>query len=80
MEQNKRVYWGYGIAGINEQPKVGKSIELTKVEVFGKSTLGAVIQQQHHETKPIVKVQRIAENMSILWTEEEGYAVYWTES
>lgn len=72
----KEVYWGYRI---QRKPKVGSTISLTKVEVGGCS-IGACLDKKHIEnTGTITQIQRIAENMSILWTEDCGYAVYYTE-
>ena len=81
MEKNeKMVYWGYAMPFETERPEVGKKLTLTKVEAAGGAYLGTVIGQTWHETEPIIEVERIAKNMSILWTENAGYAVYWTET
>lgn len=70
----KNVYWGYGITHI---PKVGENMYLTKVEVEVFS-LGVTISKKQVEIGPIQEIEQIGENMSIIWTEEAGYAVYWT--
>lgn len=72
----KKVYWGYGI---QQEPKVGSTISLTKVEVGGCSICTCLDKEYIENIGTITKIQRIAENMSILWTEDCGYAVYYTE-
>ena len=72
----KKVYWGYAM---KDKPKVGSTISLTRIEVEGFS-LGFCLNKKHIETTGTINsIQRIAENMSILWTEDCGYAVYYTE-
>ena len=70
----KKVYW----AIVNEVPEEGKSINLTKVNISS-CTEGVFTTQKSISTTPIERIERIADNMCILWTEECGYAVYYTE-
>lgn len=67
------VYFGYGI---QRHPKIGEKLILTKVEVGGCS-LGPALDKEQVEIGPIEDIEQISQNMSILWTEEAGYAVYW---
>ncbi len=67
------VYFGYDI---RRYPKIGEKLVLTKVEVGGCS-LGPMLDKEQLEIGPIEDIEQISQNMSILWTEDAGYAVYW---
>lgn len=70
----KKVYW----AIVNQVPEEGKNINLTKMNISS-CTEGVFTTQESITTTPIKRIERIADNMCILWTEECGYAVYYTE-
>lgn len=71
--KEKNVYFGYGIW---RHPRIGEKLVLTKVEVGGCS-LGAALDKEQLAIGPIEDIEQIARNMSILWTKDAGYAVYW---
>lgn len=70
----KKVYW----AIVNEVPQEGESIKLKKINIAS-CVEGVFTTQESITTTPIKKIERFADNMCILWTEECGYAVYYTE-
>ena len=70
----KKVYW----AIVDQVPEEGKSISLTKINISS-CVEGIFTTQERVTTTLIEKIERIADNMCILWTEECGYAVYYTE-
>ncbi len=74
MPKTKNLYWGYSIQHL---PRIGAEMFLTKVEIGGCS-LGPSLQKEQVVIGPIQEIEQIAPNMSILWTEKEGYVVYWT--
>lgn len=71
--KEKNVYFGYGI---RRHPKIGENLVLTKVVVGGYS-LGSMLDKEQLAIGPIEAIEQIAQNMSILWTKDAGYAVYW---
>lgn len=71
----KKVYW----AIVNQVPEEGKSISLTKINIFSCVEGVFTSQDKVATTALIERIERIADNMCILWTEECGYAVYYTE-
>ena len=70
----KKVYW----AIVDKVPEEGKSIKLTRINISS-CTEGVFTTQESISTTPIERIERIADNMCILWTKECGYAVYYTE-
>lgn len=70
----KKVYW----ATVNEVPEEGKNIHLTRIKISLCSE-GTFTNPESITTTTIQRIERIAENMCILWTEECGYAVYYTD-
>lgn len=73
MNKTKKLYFGFDI---RHYPKIGEKTILTKVEVGGCS-LGPALQKEQVVIGPIQKFEQIGENMSIIWTEDVGYVVYW---
>lgn len=71
--EEKTLYWGYEIRKV---PEIGRRIPLIRVEVGGCS-IGVWLEKKSIETEPIQEIQKLGSNMSILWTEKEGYIVYW---
>lgn len=71
----KNVYFGYGIV---HRPEVGKSVMLRKVELLS-CLMASDLTEKVVVTGPIEEIQQIGDNMSILWTEKDGYVVYWVQ-
>ena len=70
----KKVYW----AIVDQVPEEGKSINLTVVNISSCKE-GIFTTRKSILTTPIERIERIADNMCILWTKECGYVVYYTE-
>ncbi len=73
----KCVYWGYGTVFT---PKVGEIISLVRVNVEEGGLSLKPFAQPVTDIGPIIEIEQIGRNMSILWMEDAGYAVYWTET
>jgi len=73
----KNVYWGYGTVFT---PKVGEIISLVRVNVEEGGLYLKPYGQPVTDAGPIIEIEQIGRNMSILWMEDAGYAVYWTET
>ena len=71
----KNVYFGYGLKKI---PKVGETTILTKV-YYPATYCAMSLKEEQIVIGPVQVIEKIANNMSILWTEKTGYAVYYTE-
>lgn len=71
--KEKNVYFGYGI---QKHPRIGENLVLVKV-VVGGCSLGSALIKEKVDIGPIEDIEQIARNMSILWTKDAGYAVYW---
>lgn len=72
----KEVYFGYDMSDI---PMIGKSLFLRKIKVNSRYCSTIRLKTEQILVGPIQKIEQIGENMSILWTEEEGYVVYYVE-
>ncbi len=72
----KKVY--YAEIGITTVPTIGESIYLTKIEYYRVAGFDSLTSERRMriQTKPILKIEKIADNMQIIWTEDEGYVTY----
>ena len=71
----KNVYFGYGLKRI---PKIGETAILTKV-AYPASYCAMSLKEEQVVIGPVQEIEKIANNMSILWTANAGYVIYGTE-
>ena len=71
----KEVYYAE-ITG-HQVPEIGECIYLIKIERYKVGGIDVICERRKGvQTKPILKIEKIADNMQILWTENEGYVTY----